>query len=225
MEVDSNGDLLWQKTYGGSGLDNGTHLIETSDKGYLIVGNTSSSDGDVIVFKGISDFWVIKIDSTGTLVWQKNYCGSDTEMAEAVEETADSNYVVAGFTASVDGDVSPGYGSTDVWVIKIDGQGNLLWEKSYGGTGGEGARMIKRTPDQGFVIVASSSSSDFDLTHNKGDRDFWIFKTDSVGTLLWQKTFGGSLKEQVAGVVCSKEGGFLIAGTTESNLFSINLVS
>ncbi len=217
MEVDNLGDSVWKKTYGGSGTEYCNGMVPTEDKGYIVAGYTSSTDGDISHLKGVADIWVVRLDSVGNIVWEKTYGGSETDGAESIVRTFDGNYLIGGWSGSADGDRNFNYGITDAWLIKIDGQGNLLWQKSYGGSSVETAAKIVQTSDSGFVVAGWSKSDDIDLSQNSGEEDVWIFKIDQTGNLQWQKSFGGSNTDEAEAVACSKEGGYMIVATTESN--------
>lgn len=132
--------------------------------------------------QGLWDFWIVKLNNIGDIEWQKSYGGSGWEEAFAVQQTADGGYIVAGESPSNDGDVIGNHGSWDYWVIKLDGSGNLEWQKSLGGSGYDAAHSIQQTSDGGYIIAGRSSSNDGDVTGNHGSFDFWIVKLAGDGT-------------------------------------------
>ncbi len=176
VKIGADGDIEWDKNYGGAGDDNGFFIKETSDGGYIIVGSTTSSDGDVGENYGGSDVWVIKVSSNGFIEWEKNYGGTGTDIGYFIEETPDGGYFVTGHSESNDNDVSGNFGSRDIWVFKTDLVGNIEWEKNYGGSGYDFNYTTIPTLDGGYIVGGHSTSSDTDLDSNYGDDDSWIFK-------------------------------------------------
>ena len=172
--------------------DTAYDVIQTEDNGYIIVGSSDSNDVDIKGNKGSYDFWVIKISDTGNLVWEKSFGGSETDEARAITKSSDGNYIIVGDTRSNDLDVSSNHGAADLWVIKITPTGNLIWEKTFGGSSFDVGRSVSRTQDNGYIISGSSRSSDGDISNNNGQNDAWIVKIDANANLKWQKTVGGS---------------------------------
>lgn len=209
--------IEWEKSYGGSNNETAQSIIQTSDGGYIVAGGTSSNDGDVLVNKGGSDCWVVKLDAIGIIQWEKTYGGTGNESISTILKTADSGYIFVASTLSNDGDVSNSKGNTDYWVVKIDSVGNIEWEKSYGGSGVDAASEIQMTIDGGYIVVGFSESSDGDVTGNNGSTDYWIVKIDSVGNLQWQKNYGGSSGEGANSVIQTINGDYMVVGGSTSN--------
>jgi hypothetical protein len=216
IKVDANGSIQWSKYYGGSFTDTPYDVIKTEDNGYIIVGSSDSDDVDISNNLGEYDFWVIKIAETGELLWEKNYGGSQIDEARSIVATNDGNYLIVGDTRSNDINVSQNYGGADVWVIKISPSGELLWEKSFGGSSFDVSRSVKTTQDNGFLISGSSRSSDGDLTKNQGQNDAWVFKIDSEGSLIWQKSIGGSTIDYAYDVTELNDNSIITVGESES---------
>ena len=128
----------------------------------------------------------------GDLVWERSFGGSGIEVAYDIERTEDNAYVIVGHTFSTDKDISQNHGGSDAWLIKINEGGELIWEKTYGGSGFDSANSVKQTSDGGYLIAGNSRSSDQDLIENSGENDMWVIKTDSNGNMLWQNAQGGS---------------------------------
>lgn len=219
IKTNSFGELEWQKSYGGSENDYGNSVCLGIDGGYVLAGETSSSDGDISANHGESDFWIVKIDDFGNIQWQKTYGGSQFENASSIIQTSDGFYIVAGNSSSLDGDVTghTGIEWMDYWVIKLDINGNIIWQNCLGSTETDEAYQIIETTDGGFVIVGSSDGSDGDVVGNWGNTDYWIVKLDHEGNLIWQKVFGGSDSDIAHSVVEKENGGFICAGDTYSN--------
>ena len=192
IKLNANGIKQWSNYYGGNFTDTAYDAIQTEDDGYIVIGSSDSNDVDVANNKGSYDFWVIKISNNGDLVWEKSFGGSEIDEAHAISNTADGNYIIVGDTRSNDLDISQNNGAADLWVVKINPEGTLLWEKTLGGSSFDVGRAISKTQDNGFLISGSSRSTDGNLTNNKGQNDAWVMKINNSGNLEWQKTIGGS---------------------------------
>jgi hypothetical protein len=212
LKLDENGTLLWQKTFGGSNNERPYDIYETNDGGYLLAGFTKSNDGDVTGNHGNADYWLVKLSASGTLEWQKTFGGSNDDYAYSVLQTEDLGIVIAGYTTSTDGDVTTNQGYSDCWIIKLTAEGNIAWQKTFGGSGGDSATNIKATPDGGYIISGETSSADGDITLNHGNIDFWVFKIDSEGNLEWQRTLGGNGADYATDARPAMEGGYIVFG-------------
>lgn len=217
IRLDEMGTLLWERNYGGSANDEATSIEQTTDGGFVIAGSTLSNDGDVTDNNGIEDFWIIKLDASGNLQWQQTYGGSEVDRAESVKQTADGGYVVAGFSASQNGDASENNGNFDMWLIKLDAGGNLQWEENFGGSGPDWCFEMELASDGGYILTGSTISTDGDVLENNGFYDYWIVKTDSNGAMEWSQNYGGSGEDRSYFIKEAPDGGFLISGTTYSN--------
>jgi len=222
FKLDINGNIQWQKTTGFSGSDQGLSLIQTTDGGYFIGGilDVSASNGEgnsksTAARHAGGDYWGIKLDSTGNIKWRRYFGGSNTDTCYDVTETTDG-YILVGSSDSTDIDISNNKGSYDFWIVKIDKTGNLLWEKSFGGSQIDEARAIINTNDGNFIIVGDTRSSDQDIIINNGGADCWIIKINTRGELLWEKTFGGSSFDVARSIKNTSDGGFIISGSSRS---------
>ena len=191
VKLSAVGNFEWSKYFGGSFTDTAFGVEKTADNGFIIVGSSDSDDVDISDNKGSYDFWVLKISSSGTLLWEKSFGGTEIDEARAITSTTDGNFIIVGDTRSSDVNVSNNNGAADLWMLKISPEGNLLWEKTIGATGFDVARSVSKSQDNGFVISGSSRSSDGGYT-NQGQNDAWVLKTDANGNILWQKTVGGT---------------------------------
>lgn len=209
--------LLWQKTLGGTGGDFGYSITSSADGGYVVAGNTLSNDGDVTGNHGNSDVWVVKLNSTGAIVWQKTMGGSSGDYAYSITSTSDGGYILAGTTRSNDGDVTGNHGDVDIWVVKINGTGNIVWQKTYGGSGTDWGNKIISTSDGGYVVIGYTNSNDGDVSGNHGQNDGWVIKLNSTGGIMWQKLLGGSLTDLLNSVTTTSDGGYIVTGSTYSN--------
>lgn len=217
VKLDSEGVLEWSQYFGGTFTDTAFDAVETKEGDFLIVGSSDSFDVDISNNLGTYDFWVLRISSVGELIWEKNYGGSEIDEAKAIATTPEGNYMIIGDTRSADINVSFNNGAADVWVIKIDGNGELLWEKTFGGSGFDGMNGAFIGEDGALLIAGNSRSEDGDVTENKGQNDVWILKVNDNGTLLWQKTIGGSQVDLANGVVALSSGQIIVVGETASS--------
>ena len=192
LKLNSSGDIEWSKYFGGNFTDTPENVIQTEDNGFIIVGGSDSNDTDISSNIGTYDFWVIRISDTGHLVWEKSFGGDQIDEARAIVKSSDGNYMIAGDTRSNDNDISNLIGAADLWLIKISPNGDLLWEKTIGGTNFDVARAMVKTQDNGFLLAGSSRSDDVDVSENKGQNDAWALKVDGQGNLQWETTIGGS---------------------------------
>lgn len=218
-KLDADGNLQWRRYFGGTNNDRAHGVVQADDGGFVMTGFSESDDFDISNTKGSYDFWVIKIDGEGTLLWEKSFGGTGIEVSYDIAKTTDGAYAIVGHTFSTDTDISKNHGKSDVWLIKIDDNGNLLWEKTYGGAEFDDARGLSVTADGGFVIAGNSKSTDGDVTENRGENDLWFIKTDSEGNLTHQKSFGGSGLDFGFDVVQSMDGSVVLVGVVASNDF------
>lgn len=216
VKLDQSGNIQWQKSLGGSGLDQANFIQQTSDGGYIVAGISNSNDGDVTGNHGGHDYWVVKLNPSGNIQWQKSLGGSTIDFATAIRQTSDNGYIVAGYTLSNDGDVTLNHGFRDYWIVKLDSSGNMLWQKSFGGSGTDQAHDIQQTQDGGYIIAGYVLSSDGEVTEHRGSRDYWIVKVDPSGNLQWQKTLGGTNIDEAHSISQTPDGGYIVGGHSES---------
>lgn len=216
IKLDSLGNTEWDRELGGTGSDIGQSVALTTDGGYISIGGTDSNNGDVSGNHGMNDVWVVKTDSVGNTQWQRCYGGSGYEGYGSIERTMDDRYIFLASSNSTDGDVTGNHGSNDLWLVKVDPEGTILWQRSLGGSGQEYPGRIAATTDGGFIISGSSPSSDGDLSANHGEGDAWIVKVDSTGAIEWQRSYGGEAADYANGIVQLPDGGYLFTGSTMS---------
>ncbi|MEL1243037.1 gliding motility-associated C-terminal domain-containing protein [Flavobacterium sp. DGU11] len=223
--LDAGGAIIWQKTYGGSGSDQVKRIVKLPDGGYLLAGTSQSSDGDVAGHYGddiFSDWWIVKIDENGVLIWDKNLGGTSNEYLFDAIATQDGGYILAGSAASNNGDVVGNHNfsgfATDGWVVKLDGAGNIEWQRCYGGLGVTTLTAIQPTPDGGYVFVGETEALGGDVPPTPhGLLDSWVIKTDNTGTIQWSKLYGGSGIDSFTSIKITENGNYITAGLTDSN--------
>ena len=187
-------NVLWEKTYGGSGNDAGDSIWQTLDGGFFIVGETTSKGA------GDRDVWLIKTDSEGNIEWDKTLGGEYYDRGKHGFETTDGGFIIIGYTASY------GSGGNDAWLIKTDSNGNIEWDETYGGEANEEGVCVQQTNDGGYIIAGQTSS------YGAGRSDAWIIKTDSNGNLIWEKTFGEELGDLAEWIEQTSDGGYIFTG-------------
>jgi hypothetical protein len=216
IKTNNSGTLQWSTYFGGSLTELPLGIVETTDNNFIIVGSSDSADFNIKNNRGTYDFWLIKISSSGNLIWEKSFGGSNIDEARAITATHDGNFIVVGDTRSSDLDVSKNNGAADVWIVKFSPDGNLIWEKTIGGTSFDVARAVSKTKDNGFIIAGSSRSLDNGF-ENKGQNDALIIKIDQSGKLVWQKTIGGSEIDFLYDVVELNNASIIAVGESSSS--------
>lgn len=225
VKLNSTGDIVWSKTFGGTRNDLAHSVKQTNDGGYIVAGGVRSDDGDVTGNHSFDfyDAWIIKLDSTGDMQWQKSFGGTSDESAYSICQVENGNYVFAGGCNSNNGDISFNHGSSDFWVASLDTAGNLLWQKTFGGSSYEFASSMQKTRDSGFVVTGYTLSNNGNVTINHGGADYWIIKLDSIGNMQWEKSVGGTNNEYSYSVIQNSEGKYVITGYSYSTDGDITL--
>ncbi|HEX7319770.1 MAG TPA: T9SS type A sorting domain-containing protein [bacterium] len=199
IKINSLGDTLWTKTFGGDGTEGTSMAKQVTDTGYIVVGFTNSSGS------GLNDLWLLRVDSAGDTIWTKTYGGSLNDGGTRVLQTSDKGYMILGGTYSY------GAGQSDGWMIKADSQGNAQWSKTYGGTNYDFVYEMVETQDHGYFITGMT------MSFGNGHADAWFIRTDSLGDTLWTKTLGDTGYEYAESGVQTADGGFIACGYKETN--------
>ena len=223
---DFGSKVLFVKNFGGKGDETFSDVSSTADGGYVAVGWSGSIDGDLTgLNKGADDGVIVKYDSSGDLLWKKNFGGGTGDRFYDVITTIDDCYVVVGYSRSSDGDlIGLNKGGQDAIIVKYDSSGTVVWKKTFGGTSDDEFMGIATTTDGGYIVVGDSSSTDGDLAGlNSGPRDAIIVKYDSSGTVLWNKNFGGSGQFYFQSVSQTSDGGYIAVGQSNST-FSMLII-
>jgi hypothetical protein len=222
IKLAANGSKQWDKTIGGTVTDDLKSIAQTADGGYILAGNSNSSNsGDKSQRpKGSTDYWVVKITSDGTKQWDKAIGGSGEEDLTAVKQTSDGGYILAGSSNSpVSSDkTEAGRGHYDYWLVKISENGTKQWDKTYGGNTSDVCSSFITTADGGYLLGGTSfSTKSGEKSENyKGINDYWVVKVSSDGALQWDKTIGGYGVEYLKSVGSVNDGGYILAGYSES---------
>jgi len=190
---------MWSQTYGGASSDSAEAMVQTSDGGYALAGATN-----IRINHSDADFWLIKTDAYGNMLWNKTY-SKDVDYADSVVETSDGGYALAGSTGF--------WYPHAFWLVKTDETGNMKWNKKYGGIDHghfASARSLVVTSDGGFALAGKTDHA------GAGGYDFWLIKTDADGSMMWNQTYGGAEDDIAHSLVVTSDGGFAIAGETSS---------
>lgn len=234
-KMTDKGDLDWQKSFGGDGMDILQSIKITTDGGFILAGTSSSSNEGEFAYdkkgecKGGSDLWIIKLDARGNELWQRTIGGNGQDILKSISQTTDGGFIIGGSSSS---DVSPkkedgqldvfgkadnARGGLDYWIIKLDKSGVVEWQKTLGGIYNDELKSIIPTKD-GFLVGGYSNSPESgDKTQNNiGIGDYWIVKLNTKGELLWQKTIGGNLDDHLYTLIDTKDGNFILGGNSNS---------
>jgi hypothetical protein len=217
FKLDGSGNIMWQKCFGGSAMDNAFSLQECNDGSLVITGSSMSLDGDATLNHGSNDGWVIKTDASGNLLWQQSYGGSSADYFQHIRQTPDNGFILAGYTNSADGDVSSNHGGGDSWIVKTDAMGLIQWEYAFGGTLFDHAQSIELAPGGNYVATGYTESGDGDIANYHGNGDAWLATFDLAGTLIWERTLGSSENDYGYSINNTSDGKFSLAGYSGTN--------
>ncbi len=198
IKTDEHGKEVWQRRLGGKSTDRANAVMKTMAGDFIVVGETYSFG------KGTYDMWVIRIDEIGNILWHKTYGGKDVDRAYAVCEANDKGFIISGFSDSF------GSGSSDGRLVKLDESGKELWSRSYGGTGIDRFYAVKPIPNVGYILTG------YTTTMSKGGLDLWILLVDEQGDFLWEKRWGGKGDDRGTSITLFPDGKLLVVGGTYS---------
>jgi len=223
LKFDALDNLLWSKTFGGSNDDLSYDIIQTNDNGFAVVGKSNSNDGDISSNEGSNDIWILKLDSEGTITWEKSFGFSGNDQGFSILQTSDNGFFISGV---LDVSASNGNGNDkfskrhaggDYWGLRLDVNGDKLWRNYFGGSFTDSSYDAAQTSDNGFLLIGSSDSNDVDIKNNKGTYDFWLVKISSTGTLEWEKSLGGSEIDEAHAITKTSDGNFIVVGDSRSS--------
>ena len=208
--------IILSAIFGGEGTDSFRDITTASGGGYIAVGASGSTEGDGTGARGGLDVWIVRFNSEGEKMWHKKYGGSLEDVAHSIIRTSSNGYLVLGSTLSNDGDVSSHKGGRDAWLLSIDADGNLLWEKTIGGAGEDELYNLKSSADGNYITAGWTFSSDGDVSFNHGDADAWIVKVNEQGDIVFEKTYGGSNQDLAFDATPVSDGGYIFCGKVSS---------
>jgi hypothetical protein len=221
-KMDEKGDLDWQKSFGGTGMDMLHSIRLTADGGFILAGTSNSPKGldKKDDSRGGNDFWIIKLDAGGGEQWQKTIGGAMQDDLVMVSQTRDGGFILGGNSASDHSREkdTDSRGSMDYWIVKLDKKGTVEWQKTYGGQYADMLKSISQTKDSGYIVGGYSNSP---MSGDKSDDyigtgDYWILKLDDKGGIEWQKTYGGDKDDQLATISQTLDGGYIVGGNSNS---------
>ncbi|HNQ77644.1 MAG TPA: hypothetical protein PK802_07910 [Candidatus Cloacimonadota bacterium] len=200
IKLDHLGDCLWQKTYGGGGRDVCNSIIQTNDGGYLIAGGTELNGGGG---------WLIKLSPAGDIEWQKRFRAVEISWFRSLCQTTESSYLVAGYVYSTK------WKNDDGYVIKLDQQGNIIWQKRYGGAENDYFSSVFQTADGHYMVGGNTNS------FGKGSADYWLVKLNSQGSIVWEKTYGNEFRDGLGSISGTSDGCVIMAGYIGSKKIAV----
>lgn len=224
LKLSKTGEIIWSKTYGGSDDENAARITKTNDGGYLLTGYTTSNDGDVSENAGFQDYWVVKVDSGGSIIWEKTFGFAGSDQAFKAFQTSDGGYFITGFfdvsaSGGAGNDFQRGamHGVGEFWGIKLDASGTKQWRRYFGGTNNDRSYDALETDDGGFLMTGTSESEDFDKTDPKGSYDYWAVRLTANGDMLWAKSFGGDEIDNSYASIKAQDGNYIMVGDSRSS--------
>ena len=224
VKLDAAGNIEWNKTFGGSSFENFKALQQTKDGGYILGGSSYSNISGTKTqdSRGRTDFWIVKINSTGIVQWDKRFGGTKEDELQSLQQTKDGGYVLGGFSYSQKGGdkTEPNFGTNDYWVVKTDGNGNKQWDKTIGGNSTDNLHCIKQVADGGYILGGGSYSgvSGNKTTAQIGKNDYWLVKLSATGNILWDKTIGGTSDEELYTLQQTTDAGYILGGISFSDI-------
>ena len=225
VKLNDTGSIVWNRLLGGSGEEQLSDIIQTSDGGYVASGySTSSANGNVSgTVTGIFDYWIIKLNSFGTPVWNRLVGGLENpdELPTSIRQTPDGGYIVAGkSSASASGNITgTNKGLNDYLIVKLTSTGNVTWNKLLGGPGDDAACSVRPTADGGYIVAGTTTSSaSGDVSQaSYGAEDIWVVKLNPTGVIVWQKLYGGNQPDFASDIQQTADGNYIISGYTSSS--------
>ncbi|MBK7337709.1 MAG: hypothetical protein IPJ00_16805 [Saprospirales bacterium] len=185
--------IVWQRCLGGTGMEPFVTAAQIADGSYIIAGREGSNDGDVTCSTGTVNLLVMKLAPDGEVLWQR--CFETDYQGWKVVANSDGGFLMAGKTTSNDCGGSSNQGDADAWIVKMDADGEIEWQRCHGGTAYEEIWDLHQTSDGGFVMAGRTTSNDGDVSGNHGDSDAWVVKLDAAGEIQWQKCLGGTAND------------------------------
>ncbi len=215
ISTEDSGEVLWQRSYGGSNDDQAYSISVVPDGGFIVAGSSESMDGDITNPIGNTDAWVLKLDEEGNLQWQTSIGGSGQDTIHEISPTSDGGFIVGAFSTSTNNDVAINHGMRDFWVVKLSSSGSIEWSSSLGGSSDDILESIIQTSDGNYIAVGFTNSDEL----SSGKADAWVVKLDALGVPIWNIALGDSENDIAFSVVETSDFGFALIGytTTASN--------
>ena len=227
IKLDGSGNIQWQNTIGGSSEEILCSVRQTADGGYVVGGSSISNiSGDKIENSwGDYDYWILKLDFAGNILWQNNIGGTGEDNLYTINQTSDGGFILGGASDSdSSGDKTENVlgNCTDYWIVKVDTIGNIQWQNNISTDGCDHLYSIRQTADGGYILGGDSNSNSFgDKTENsQGGYDYWIIKLDTSGNILWQNTIGGSSLDFLYSIEQTSDSKYFLGGNSSSNISS-----
>lgn len=234
IKLDAKGNEIWQRTIGGSGQEKLLSIAQTKDGGYILGGTSSSNKSEADEkggadkygksedSRGNLDYWIVKLDASGEIKWQKTMGGIYVDELKSIEQTTDKGYILGGYSNSpMSGEKKQdSFGLNDYWIIKLDEEGNELWQYTLGGNKDDNLFVLTQTTDGGYIVGGNSNSDAVNSKSksNKNGTDFWVLKLNKNGIIEWQQTYDYGAKDILCSIVENLDGTFLIGGYSQSEL-------
>jgi Secretion system C-terminal sorting domain len=217
IKLGLSGNIEWQKCLGGAAFDCANSVLQTSDGDFVVAGHSRSSDGDITGNHGGFDAWIVKLSTSGSLIWQQSIGENGNESALSLKQTNDDGFIICGYTDSNEGQLASNHGGiSDAWVAKLNTDGQIEWQKCFGGSNYDIANNICQTAEGDYLFCGSTKSTDGDITANHGEADFWVVKLGSFGEIIWQHCFGGTNSDFANDIKQTEDGGIIVSGSSES---------
>lgn len=224
IKLDANGNKEWDKTIGGNGYDFLEDLQLTKDGGYILGGysNSSASGEKTGGVRNDYDYWIVKLDAAGNIQWDKTIGGNNSDVLQALQQTKDGGYILGGYSNSNPRREKSAYsrGGYDYWVVKLDKDANIQWEKTIGGNSYDLLEAIQQTKDGGYILggYSTSGKSGSKSQDSRGSEDYWIVKIDADGNKQWDRTIGGNRGDYLRSLDQTADGGYILGGTSGSDI-------
>lgn len=228
VKINSAGDIQWEQNFGFQGGEQAFNAFQTADGGYFATGfldvtGSGGAGNDNGILRpqrgsahGVGEFWGIKMDASGNKQWRRYFGGTNNDRSYDALQMEDGGFLMIGSSESDDFDITDAKGSYDFWVVRTSATGDKIWTKSFGGSEIDVAYAVTKTPDGNFILVGDTRSEDQDVSNPLGNADLWAVKFSGNGSIIWEKTFGGTEFESAKSIRLMADGNYLISGATRS---------
>ncbi|MDG1333339.1 MAG: T9SS type A sorting domain-containing protein [Crocinitomicaceae bacterium] len=226
LQLNLDGQLQSSSRFGGNFADIPTDISKTTDGQLLISAHSRSTEGDLDSNKGQSDIWALRVDASGSLLWKKNFGGSDEDYSSKIIALPNGEIVVSGHSSSFDGDIMMNYGDFDLSLFKLSPSGDILWEQNYGGLQAEFAVDLLIKDNASIILAGNTQSLSYDISKNAGFSDAWVIEVDAAnGGILWEETHGSEYGDYASALSIDESNQLFLMGTTNAPVFQGELSS